>query len=597
MSNETLRNPSGNSLQPNFCVFTTLVGNYERLNEQSVAAISSVPFICLTDDAKLQSTSWQVRRVPTLFGVDPIRSQRALKIQPFECLPEFDCSLYIDNSVLLTKAPEKLFEQFDEQTGFGIGQHAFRETVLDEFLAVVHQGKDEQGRVFEQLNHYSLVCPEALEEKPFWTGLMLRDHRNPDIRELMRFWCAHVLRYSRRDQLSLNVVLRSSNLRPQVLPIDTHASQFHSWPHTAGRSESKRATIVRLGQVPSAVGIRTLELQMQEYERALTAEKAKEDAAKIALDRERADHIATRKALSTLEHSVSQLRSSTSWRLTAPLRAVKSRLRTPRRPPLNSLRPAKEAARPRFHVSPSDRRGHELLRRAGDLNPLTLKIWCRLVAEGPWTHIIDVGANYGEMLLGTKLPTSAKVLAFEPNPLIAPYLEWNLAEARIRADVIQTAVSNHVGEAPFLIDYNWSGVSRIGGEDSETKDKNQTITVPTTTISKVLGDDSDVASGIRLLIKVDVEGHEVRALAGMLEMLDSFEDFAALVELLHVSPSDRSWIIKKFDVELLDKKSPLNALVRVVPATPEAFSVALGDGQYYRQDVVLRRKKRIPKAG
>src|SRR5690606_18163019 len=116
-----------------------------------------------------------------------------------------------------------------------------------------------------------------------------------------------------------------------------------------------------------------------------------------------------------------------------------------------------------------------------------------------------------------------------------------------------------------------------GGENIETQGIGQTITVPTTTLSKVLGDAAS-APGMRVLIKLDVEGHECGALAGVLEMLDSFGQFAALVELLHVSPSDRSWIIKHFDVELLDKNSPLNALVRVTPATPDAFSAALIDG-------------------
>jgi hypothetical protein len=98
---------------PAFCVYTALTGAYERLNEQPVATAANIPFICLTDDVGLRSKTWQIRRVDMLFPMDPVRSQRALKLCPHRYLPDFDCSLYIDNCVLLSAPPERLIEQFD----------------------------------------------------------------------------------------------------------------------------------------------------------------------------------------------------------------------------------------------------------------------------------------------------------------------------------------------------------------------------------------------------------------------------------------------------------------------------------------------------
>src|SRR5262249_25922485 len=94
------------------CVYTTLIGGYETLNEQPVASNSPVPFICLTDDPDLRSETWQIRRVEPLFGLDPIRSQRALKLLPHEHLPDFDCSIYIDNCITLKAPPEALIKQY-----------------------------------------------------------------------------------------------------------------------------------------------------------------------------------------------------------------------------------------------------------------------------------------------------------------------------------------------------------------------------------------------------------------------------------------------------------------------------------------------------
>lgn len=222
------------------CVYTTLIGDYEKLIEQPLAASSSLPFICLTDDPNLRSGTWQIRHVKPLFGMDPIRSQRALKLRPHEHLPSFEASLYIDNAVLLKIKPEQLIDRSLADSGFCLPEHSFRETLLDEFLEVEAHGLDDPGRIFEQLNHYAMEFPELLEERPYWTGILLRDHRNPRVRTMLDLWYAHVQRYSRRDQLSINVALKETGLCPEVLHIDNYNSAFHTWPHQAMRIRKKR---------------------------------------------------------------------------------------------------------------------------------------------------------------------------------------------------------------------------------------------------------------------------------------------------------------------------------------------------------------------
>jgi hypothetical protein len=213
------------------CVYTCLIGATEMLNEQPVAAASSIPFICFTDDPDRRSQTWQMRPISPLFELDPVRSQRAVKLRPHEYLPNFDVSLYIDNSVLLDKLPEDLIAEHLPQSGLCLAEHSFRDTVLDEFLAVSTDGLDDQTRIFEQLNHYALSCPDVLQEKPYWGGILLRDHRNPALRDMLELWFAHVQRYSRRDQLSINFALRRAGLTPDVLSIDNHRSSYHTWPH------------------------------------------------------------------------------------------------------------------------------------------------------------------------------------------------------------------------------------------------------------------------------------------------------------------------------------------------------------------------------
>jgi Protein of unknown function (DUF616) len=257
---------------PRRCVYTALIGNYEPLNEQAVAAQSAVPFICLTDDPDLKSASWQIRQVKPVFGMDPIRSQREFKLRPHIHLAEFDASLYIDNSVVLSLPPESLFERFFPASGFAVPKHSFRESVLDEFLEVARLGFDDQGRIFEQLNHYSIDCPEVLNSKPYWAGMLIRDHQNPKVRAMLEIWAAHVHRYSRRDQLSMAAAFRQAGLVPDAMDIDNHSSQFHTWPHTQGRDRDKGMRLPAASFSPPVAQIRSQERAiagLQERERAL----------------------------------------------------------------------------------------------------------------------------------------------------------------------------------------------------------------------------------------------------------------------------------------------------------------------------------------
>ena len=132
-----------------FCVYTSLIGGYERLNEQPAARQSKIPFLCLTDDPNLRSETWRIIPVEPLFPQDPIRSQRMFKILPHRFLPDFDASLYIDNSVVLSKPPEEILNRYFRSGYLALPTHSFRETVLDEYLVVERVRLDDSSRIFE----------------------------------------------------------------------------------------------------------------------------------------------------------------------------------------------------------------------------------------------------------------------------------------------------------------------------------------------------------------------------------------------------------------------------------------------------------------
>src|SRR5690242_20038091 len=101
-----------------FCVFTSLLGNYEKLNDQPVASGSNIDFICFTDDRSLSSKTWKIVFIDPIFERDPVRSQRVIKLSPHDYCADYDASLYIDNSVILTAKPEDIFDRYQEHLDF-----------------------------------------------------------------------------------------------------------------------------------------------------------------------------------------------------------------------------------------------------------------------------------------------------------------------------------------------------------------------------------------------------------------------------------------------------------------------------------------------
>ena len=104
---------------------------------------------------------------------------------------------------------------------------SFRATIRDEFEEVVAVGKEARWVCAEQLRHYEITDPAALELRPIAGGFLFRRHADPLVQRTMERWWEHVLRYSRRDQLSLRIAARAEGLDILVHEVDNHLSPYH----------------------------------------------------------------------------------------------------------------------------------------------------------------------------------------------------------------------------------------------------------------------------------------------------------------------------------------------------------------------------------
>ena len=283
-----------------YCVYTAVLGGYEEINAQPVAHESKIEFLCFTDDAKAKSETWKIIRVDPVFPYDSIRSARTIKIAAHRYLPpEYSSSLYIDNSIKLKTIPAKIFRDFSlDDNDLYLRKHSFREKVLDEYEEVLRVNYDNFNLIIEQLNVYSMIDPGLFNDKPIATGFILRNHNKRDVISMMEDWLAQVIRYSRRDQLSIYYVIRKQKIKINLLDLDSHSTAYYEWP-----------TAQRFGRPAIEPSLSySIEHNLQ-----VDALKRKLEIINAAL----AEHEQT---IQQLKQEVVFYANSKSWKITSPLR-------------------------------------------------------------------------------------------------------------------------------------------------------------------------------------------------------------------------------------------------------------------------------------
>lgn len=552
-----------------YCVYTVMIGRYETLNEQPQLRESKLPSICFTDDPELTSDSWEIRQIRPRFPMDPVRSQRDIKIRPHLYLPDFEASLYIDNTVVLNVPPEQIIDAFASPSGVAMPTHSYRKTLLDEFIEVMRLNYDDASRIAEQLNHYAVHEPDLLSAQPLWSGLMIREHHRPEIIDAMETWLAHVLRYSRRDQLSSLHAFRSARLAPRVIEIDIKSSWFHSWPvrHNRDTGGTRQAAESML---PPVAITRRLELRLARLEAANAQLQGKYQKVKASNKRLRAN-------ARSLPGRVASILRRVAKRIPGLAHLAAPKSRADKTTADHVLSPTGKT----IYVDTRDARGRKLVKAGGVMNQTTLEIWSLLLARQSWTHIVDVGANYGEMFLSTPISAQVPIIAVEPNQNILPFLRRSVTASGLPINIREVAIARTPGTVQFVADKKWSGLSHIvddAGADSAP--------VPAITLDMLLSDLGPATR--RVLLKVDVEGHEADVIASGLKSIAALEDFQALVEVLHDSPKDLEWLLQNFEISLyhLERKALVPA-----PDDLDGLQRLLRSGEVFRQDAVLSRKQ------
>jgi FkbM family methyltransferase len=138
-------------------------------------------------------------------------------------------------------------------------------------------------------------------------------------------------------------------------------------------------------------------------------------------------------------------------------------------------------------VSPQDNLGHNLF-YFGSYEPNERRLWEEMLSEGNDLVVVDVGANVGYYsLLAASRPNVARVVSFEPNPMVLPVLEYNVAAnpaLQSKITVAAVAAGDAEGGVPFhrnFAEHNFG----LGSLRAQTEDE-ATIDVPLVRLDRFL---------------------------------------------------------------------------------------------------------------
>jgi hypothetical protein len=210
-------------------VYTCLFGHSELFNDFSYDR-DGIDFVCFTDDPELRSDFWKIELMPRRV-LDPARAAKKIKALPHIYLAQYDCSLYIDNTVRLKAAPARFFEQYlaPSKSPLVCFRHHERDCVYDEAKVVLALRFDTPERVNPQMALYRYLGYPANNGLAKST-LLLRQHRNPALQRVMNIWHEQVLCHSRRDQLSMLPACRFEHFDPEYLPLRFDDHELMEWP-------------------------------------------------------------------------------------------------------------------------------------------------------------------------------------------------------------------------------------------------------------------------------------------------------------------------------------------------------------------------------
>lgn len=176
---------------------------------------------------------------------------------------------------------------------------------------------------------------------------------------------------------------------------------------------------------------------------------------------------------------------------------------------------------------------------SNNVEPNTVKCISLLFKVGD--IFFDIGSNFGiYTLLAKRINSNIQVFSFEPLPNLQIDNKLFLYLNGVTDyTLINSAISDVDGEADFYVPDSFISVSEISSSSLESdfhynqKFKQSKIIVPTMTLNTFMNVNKSILTNKKIVLKIDIEGHEAHALKGARLFLKEFRPWIILEVDLH----------------------------------------------------------------
>lgn len=211
-------------------VYTSIFGGYDELHDNQYK-MEGVDYLCFTD-SDIKSDTWEVIKSTPIYN-DPNRNAKKYKVLPHRYLSQYDYSVWIDGNIVIVNDIRDLVTQHNYQV-FDHNQTQLdpRDCIYQEYEAIIRLGKSNGGNYKDNPQiMYTQVKRYLDEGYPQHNGLatnpiILRNHNDSEVINVMEDWWTEIKYGSRRDQLSFDYIAWKNDFNFVYLQGDSRNNEY-----------------------------------------------------------------------------------------------------------------------------------------------------------------------------------------------------------------------------------------------------------------------------------------------------------------------------------------------------------------------------------
>lgn len=213
-------------------IYTAIFGDKDELKEPlDFKSNNEIDYYLITDNKKAKTYIYKLLVKKAIYG-DITKNARFYKLNGLEEFKEYDYVIWHDGNLRIKHVFIKELVSYVADSFLATFKHPDRKNFYQEAVACVKLNKDFSFKIlWQSLIYYLKGLPSNFNPQLYETCILVK--KMPMYNETFYdLWWSQILKYSRRDQLSLPFVLFSMNTKISTIPGCRYENIFSDFsPH------------------------------------------------------------------------------------------------------------------------------------------------------------------------------------------------------------------------------------------------------------------------------------------------------------------------------------------------------------------------------